>query len=104
MDEGEASGESASAREGPVQFEREEDPFGLNQFLDTVGWRAASAGSGSSSCSGGDGVDMNMQALQELLIYTIHKGLPKMQLKRRPFLLQKFGASRREIQNSKMEN
>ena len=36
--------------------------------------------------------------MQELLIYTMHKGLPKMQLKRRPFLLQKFGASRREIQ------
>ena len=40
----------------------------------------------------------NIYQPQELLIYTIHKGLPKTQLKRRPFLLQKFGASRREIQ------
>ena len=26
----------ASGRSGPVQFEKEEDPFGLDAFLDTV--------------------------------------------------------------------
>ena len=63
MDEGGASGESGTGlREGPVQLEREEDPFDLDQFLETAaGWRSTSGEFGSgSSCSGGDGVDMNM--------------------------------------------
>ena len=61
MDEGGEAGEP-----GPVQFEREEDPFDLDQFLNTVAWRASTSGgigSGSSSQlsgSGGDGGDMNM--------------------------------------------
>ena len=56
MDEGEA-GEPA-----PVHLEREEDPFDLDQFLDTVAWRASTSGGiGSSSTStSGDGGDMNM--------------------------------------------
>lgn len=30
------AGASGSSRAGPVQFEKEEDPFGLDQFLDTA--------------------------------------------------------------------
>ena len=61
MDEGGASGESGSGSSA-VQFGREEDPFGLDQFVDTVAaWRPAAGeiGSGSSSCSGGDAGDLN---------------------------------------------
>ena len=37
MDEGGEGGDSGSvSRAGPVQFEKEEDPFGLDQFLDTA--------------------------------------------------------------------
>ena len=60
MDDEGPSGDSGSgSRVG--QFG--EVPFGLDQFLDTAAaWRATSGGigSGSSSCSGGDGGDMNM--------------------------------------------
>ena len=38
------------------------------------------------------------------IIYHYSQALPKTILARRPFLIQKFGASRREIQNSKMKN
>lgn len=29
-------GAASTSRSGPVQFEKEEDPFGLDQFLDTA--------------------------------------------------------------------
>ena len=63
MDEEGASGDSGSASTtGAVQFEAP-DPFCLDQFSDTAAaWRVTTGGigSGSSSCSGGDGGDMNM--------------------------------------------
>ena len=33
---GGGGGGASSSRAGPVQFEKEEDPFGLDQFLDTA--------------------------------------------------------------------
>ena len=33
---GAAGASGSSSRAGPVQFEKEEDPFGLDQFLDTA--------------------------------------------------------------------
>ena len=33
---GAGGGGASSSRAGPVQFEKEEDPFGLDQFLDTA--------------------------------------------------------------------
>ncbi len=43
------SGGAGSSRSGPVQFEKEEDPFGLDQFLDT-----AKRASNKRSSGGGD--------------------------------------------------
>ena len=60
MDEEGVSGDSGS---GSTAGHIVEDPFGLDQFLDpAAAWRATTGGigSGSSSCSGGDGGDMNM--------------------------------------------
>ena len=58
MDEGGEGGQSAlGSRAGPVQFEEEENPFGLDW---AAVWRATSLGPGSgSSCSGGDSGNMN---------------------------------------------
>ena len=35
-EQGGGGGGASSSRAGPVQFEKEEDPFGLDQFLDTA--------------------------------------------------------------------
>jgi SNW domain-containing protein 1 len=46
---GESSSGAGGSRSGPVQFEKEEDPFGLDQFLDT-----AKRASGKRTAGGGD--------------------------------------------------
>ena len=46
-------GAAGASRSGPVQFEKEEDPFGLDQFLDTA--KRASKRSAGDDRRGGDG-------------------------------------------------